>query len=259
MTLLIDADYTVYKCCAAAEEDYDFGDDVIVVTSRFSEAMRLVKRDLNQITDALGSGFDEPILFFSSPRNFRKEIDPSYKGHSNRKKPCGYKRVIEALSKEYCVVIEEGMEADDALGIFATNNPGSIICSPDKDLKQIPGKLYNLKDPVQTITPEAADEWFFIQTMAGDMTDGYSGVPGIGVKRAAELLKKDGCTWDTVLSAFKKKDMTEEQALMNARLARILTNDLYVDGEIKLWDPSHASNRADNRTGVSVAANNGDA
>ena len=36
MSLLIDADYIVYKCTAAAEEDYDFGDDVILVTSRFS-------------------------------------------------------------------------------------------------------------------------------------------------------------------------------------------------------------------------------
>ena len=38
MSLLIDADYIVYKCCAGAETEIDFGDDVIVVTSLFSEA-----------------------------------------------------------------------------------------------------------------------------------------------------------------------------------------------------------------------------
>ncbi len=69
MSLLIDADYIVYKCCAAAEEDLDFGDDVILVTSRFSDAMRLVERDLGNISNDLGI-FDDSVLFFSSPRKF---------------------------------------------------------------------------------------------------------------------------------------------------------------------------------------------
>ena len=54
MSLLIDADYIVYKCCAAAESEIDFGDDVIVVTSKFSEAYRLVERDLQNIANDIG-------------------------------------------------------------------------------------------------------------------------------------------------------------------------------------------------------------
>ena len=38
MELLIDADYIVYKNCAAAETELDFGEDVILVTSNFSDA-----------------------------------------------------------------------------------------------------------------------------------------------------------------------------------------------------------------------------
>ena len=38
MKLLIDADFIVYKSCAAAETEIDFGDDVIIVTSKFTEA-----------------------------------------------------------------------------------------------------------------------------------------------------------------------------------------------------------------------------
>ena len=85
MKLLIDCDYIVYKCCAAAESEMDFGDDVIVVTSNFSDAMKCVKRDLEKIKTEFGSFFDEDlVLFFTSPNNFRKKILPEYKGHRQR-------------------------------------------------------------------------------------------------------------------------------------------------------------------------------
>ena len=49
MKLLIDADYVVYKCCASAETEIDWGNDVIVVTSKFSDALACVKREINKI------------------------------------------------------------------------------------------------------------------------------------------------------------------------------------------------------------------
>ena len=49
MRLLIDADYIVYKSCASAETEIDFGEDLIVVTSLFSDAMRTVHRELDKI------------------------------------------------------------------------------------------------------------------------------------------------------------------------------------------------------------------
>jgi hypothetical protein len=147
MSLLIDADYIVYKCCAATETEIDFGEDLIVVTSRFSEAYEYVERELYNIASDLGC-FDDSILFFSDSVNFRKSIDPAYKGHRNRKKPCGYKRVINALKADYPVRIMRTLEADDALGIYATKEPGHIICSPDKDMRQIPGQLFDLTQEV---------------------------------------------------------------------------------------------------------------
>ena len=238
MKILCDADFIVYKACAAAETEVDWGDDTILVTSNFSDAYGATKRELNKLENKFGA-FSTLILFFTDSTNFRKQILPDYKGHRNRKKPCGYKRVINALRKEYKVIIKPTLEADDTMGIYATKYPGNIIASPDKDMKQIPGKLYNF-DETFTIDKNEGAKWHLIQTLAGDQTDGYGGVPGIGVKRAETLFKDKGYSWKTVVNAFKSKDMTEEDALTNARLARILTVDDY-DFETKQpipWTPS---------------------
>tara|TARA_X000000950_G_C13724676_1_gene581709 strand:- start:162 stop:953 length:792 start_codon:yes stop_codon:yes gene_type:complete len=238
MKLLIDCDYIVYKCCAANETELDFGEDVIVVTSNYSEAIKSVKRDLQKVQDEFGS-FDEIILFFTSPHNFRKKILPEYKGHRQRKKPCGFKRVINQLKKEYKVIIKDTLEADDTMGMYATKYPGNIIVSPDKDMRQIPGDLYDFKERVY-ITPEEGARWHLIQTLSGDNTDGYSGVPGIGIKKAQKIFEEKGYTWKAVVETFIEKDMTEADALCNARLARILTTDDYdyKKREPILWTPA---------------------
>jgi len=238
MKLLIDADFIVYKNCAAVETEVDFGDDVILVTSNFSDALAATNRELTRIKNKFGT-FSEMILFFSDSINFRKQILESYKGHRNRKKPCGYKRVINALREEYKVIIKPSLEADDSMGVYSTKYPGNCIVSPDKDMRQIPGKLYNL-DEVFTVKKDEGARWHLIQALAGDQTDGYSGVPGIGVKRATSLFEESGYSWKTVLKAFTDKGLTEYDAITNARLARILTADDY-DFKNKrpiLWTPT---------------------
>ena len=253
MKLLIDADFIVYKCCAACETEIDYGEDVIFVTSNFSDAYKAVTNEIEKIqTDFYH--LHEPILFFSDSKNFRKKISPDYKGHRNRKKPCGYKRVIRNLKIQYDVCVMPELEADDAMGIYATKHTGNIIVSPDKDMKQIPGKLYNLEDTTY-ITPEEGARWHLIQTLAGDQTDGYSGVPGIGVKRAEVLFNKEGYSWQTVIKAFEDKGLTEEDALLNARLARILTDEDYdsKQKQPKLWTPE-ASYTINDGTGLQDAS-----
>ena len=238
MKLLIDCDFVVYKCTAAAESEIDFGDDVIVVTSSFKEAYSCVKRELNRIANKFGS-FDEMILFFSDSKNFRKDIQKNYKGHRNRKKPCGYRRVINKLKDEYPVIKMAGLEADDSMGVYATKNTGNIIVSPDKDMKQIPGMLWNFEEST-LINPKEGAKWHLIQSIAGDNTDGYSGIPGFGVKRAVALFEEKGYSWKTVVNAFKEKGLSEDIALENARLAKILTTEDYDDEKMEpiLWNPS---------------------
>ena len=87
--------------------------------------------------------------------------------------------------------------------------------------------------------PTDGAKWHLIQALAGDNTDGYAGVPGIGVKRATALFEEKGYSWQTVVEAFKDKDLSEEVALTNARLARILTTEDYDHEKRKplLWNP----------------------
>ena len=242
MKLFIDADFVTYKACASAEDEIDFTDDVILVVSRFSEVMANVRRELKKIEKEFLWDAPELVLFFSDSKNFRKKIYPDYKGHRNRKKPCGYKRAIRELANEFELVTMNTLEADDALGIYATQHPGNIIVSPDKDLRQIPGRLYDFKE-LTLITPEEGKQWHYIQTLAGDQTDGYGGAPGFGVKTAIKWLEEKGYEWKSIVEAFESKGMTEEDALRNARLAKILQKSDYdfKKQQARLWNPTDAS------------------
>ena len=246
--LLIDTDFLAYKSAQACEEGIDFGNDVIVAQSRFSEVLKIFERELKKVKTAMMD--DEVILYFSSPKNFRKEISADYKGHRNRRKPLGYKRLVNHCIDNYRTVVRDNLEADDSLGIDVTGrcfsnitssfpNEDFIIVSPDKDMKQIPGILWNMSDDVEEITKEDGDRWHLMQTLAGDPTDGYPGCPGIGMKRAGDLLDKSDNHWKAICQAFKDKGLSEDIALMNARLAKILQDENYdYDRQAPiLWTP----------------------
>ncbi len=237
--LLIDTDFLAYKAAQASEEGIDFGDDVIVAQSNFSQCLKIFERELRKVTTAMMD--EEFILYFSSSRNFRKEIFDGYKGHRNRRKPLGYKRLVNHCHRKYRTVVRDTLEADDSLGMDATKYPDeyTIIVSPDKDMRQIPGVLWNLTDDVQEITKEDGDRWHLMQALAGDPTDGYPGCPGIGMKRAADLLDKAKSPWQAVRKAFEDRGLSEKEALMNARLAKILQHEDYDYDRQQpiLWSP----------------------
>jgi DNA polymerase-1 len=92
---------------------------------------------------------DDLVVVLSGPEDFRRELEPTYKGNrKGKRKPLGYTVVREWLYERHPdrVVSMPCLEADDYLGILATtpNAPERIIVSDDKDLKTIPGRLYRL-------------------------------------------------------------------------------------------------------------------
>ena len=121
-------------------------------------------------------------------------------------------------------------------------------------MRQIPGRLFDMSEMMNVEEDEGA-KWHLIQTLAGDQTDGYAGCPGIGVKRAITLFEDKGYSWKTVVEAFAEKDLSEDVALENARLAKILTVSDYDFNKQQpiLWTPT-ADYRIDDGTTVQNAS-----
>ena len=78
-----------------------------------------------------------------------------------------------------------------------------------------------------------------MQTLTGDSTDGYPGCPTIGQKRAEGLLGQRPA-WSVVEQAFIKQGLTKADALLQARMARILRWSDWdaTKNEPKLWEPA---------------------
>jgi DNA polymerase-1 len=97
-----------------------------------------------------------------------------------------------------------------------------IIISQDKDMQTIPTQVWR-QGELMTISEAQADYYHMFQTLVGDTSDGYKGCPGVGkVKAEALLSDHDRSHWDIVKAAYEKAKLTEQDALTQARLARIL-------------------------------------
>ena len=233
--LLIDGDIIAYKAATSAEVPINWGDGLWTLHAYEQDVEARLEE---QITKLMEAPVQDCIIALTDTTNFRKTIAPYYK--LNRKevrKPMLLKWAREYLMSTYNTIIYKGLEADDVLGILGSSNKETIIWSADKDLLTIPAKHW-IDGEVVEITEEEADYQFYYQTLVGDNTDNYKGCPSVGAIKAEKILKDD-CSWKAVVNAFKAQGLSEEVALENARLARILRNGEYDTdtGEVKLWEP----------------------
>jgi len=117
----------------------------------------------------------------------------------------------------------------------------SIVVSQDKDMKTLPTTVWDGKDLLH-ISEAEADYWHMHQTLVGDNADGYKGCPKIGPVKAEKILAADNplSLWDRVVSAYEANGLTFDDALKQARLARILRwSDWSVkDKQPILWTPT---------------------
>lgn len=101
--------------------------------------------------------------------------------------------VRQRLLDEWKFISIAGLEADDIVAIAADECINSkeeyVICSPDKDLWQIPGYHYDYRKlDFADINLEQAEYFFAYQLLVGDTTDNIAGLPGVGDKKAKEKL-----------------------------------------------------------------------
>ncbi len=243
-TLLIDGDIYAYTHASAAEEPWDWGGGQWSITADAVVAAKCMDAAIRRIEKKLEA--DDVVVALSDPnrRYFRHDLLANYKGGREGKRPPLILRVLkDHLEELYRSFVRPTLEADDVLGILSTHPsliPGEkIIVSVDKDFKTIPGLYYNLNAQEVTEYSEAeADYWHMYQTLVGDKTDGYRGCPGIGPVKAKRILDADQ-SWSAVVAVFEKAGLSEEVALIQARVARICRAcDYNFDTkEVILWTP----------------------
>jgi DNA polymerase-1 len=241
-TLLIDADIVAYQATAYGEEEVQWDPDTWTIDTDLNKAKSHFDFLISEYKKL--TGISEFKLCFSHKHIFRKDIYPQYKGNRKGRKPVGYSAVKDWACETYPHFMKEPLEADDAMGILQTKFKGkTIIVSMDKDMATIPGKFFRLSPSgdhkMLEITEADAERNFLLQAMTGDATDGYPGIPGIGPKKAEDLLNKHGAVWKTVEDAYLKAGLTVEDALVQGRLARILRQENwdFEKEEVKLWTP----------------------
>ena len=245
MTILIDGDLLLFRASAAAEQETIWEDNVITLHSSLTGIKYLVKEAVDTYRTKLGRK-RKVIIALSHKDNFRKWLYPDYKGHRSGRKPLGYRAAEAWLKETWDTVTLPALEADDVMGIMATSgrykNP--VIVSWDKDMHQIPCSLYNpLTDKLYHNTMDGGHLYHMIQTLTGDKADNYPGCPGYGDVTAEKLLAPlmPHEYWPAVVAAFAKKGLTEDDALLQAKLANILTAKNYRKGTLRLWEPPNSS------------------
>ncbi len=237
--LLIDADIVAYEAASSVETATHWGDGYWTWHCDENEVRNTVDAQIDRIMTTL-KGDEFKLCLTDSEGNFRKKLSSSYKGkRSSVKKPLVLKAIRKWMIEEHGAFLRPGLEGDDCMGILATWSGlkgEKVIVSIDKDMKTIPGLFcQDLSKGIIEISQQEADYWHMMQTLTGDATDGYPGCPGIGSKKAEAILVDPGAwdgggisdMWQDVVKAFTKAGLNESEAILQARLARILTADLY--------------------------------
>lgn len=225
---LIDVDVLRYELGFSSE----FVEDGVAIPREWEFVQELVDGKIASIIEESGS--EEAILYLTKDRatasvmsrgrseeflpNFREEIAVSapYKGTRKSSKPIHYKNITAYVLGKYNCVVADGLEADDLMAIEQTSRVesgrtrDSIICSRDKDLRQVPGYHYSWECGKQgSLGPLLASpggklkmrkdkvvgtglSFFHYQLLVGDSVDNIPGARGWGLKKAYNLLQE--CT-----------------------------------------------------------------
>jgi 5'-3' exonuclease len=239
MKPLVDADVLLYEVGYISQEVVD-GE---VVPKSWDYCQEFFDGRIKLICEEVGAT-EDPLLFLTSTpyinglinkRRKREDLPPQeykevfrhvlsttreYKGGRLSTKPFHFKNLINYILSSYpCKISENGLEADDEMCIYQILAPESIICSRDKDVRQVKGWHYSWECGKQpSVGPFLSDafgglvnkneglvdslglprplkvfgwgnKFFYYQMITGDSTDNIVGLMGRGPVFAYNLLK----------------------------------------------------------------------
>ena len=196
------------------------------------------------------------IIFDKSEITFRNKLYPDYKAH---RPPAPddlipqFSLIRDAVRAFDLPCLEQaGFEADDLIATYARlateRGATTTIVSSDKDLMQLVTDKVMMYDTMKDrhigipeviekfgVPPEKVVE---VQALAGDFTDNVPGVPGIGVKTAAQLIVEYGDLEQLLFRAGEiKQPKRRESLLENADKARISRQLVLLDDKVELEVP----------------------
>lgn len=216
MIPLIDGDILCYEIGYAAETGWKKElENGLPTTPPFDYVKKLLHLRIDEICYAV-KATAPPRIFLTGEGNFRDKIATvkPYKGtRDENKKPFHYKNIRVHLKAVYETEVVDGIEADDKMAIeqtkFLRNGCDStIICSRDKDLRQVPGWHYGWELGRQPeFGPYFVEEegylelvnrrikgvglpFFYAQCIMGDSTDNIPGLPKRGDVYAFKCLSE---------------------------------------------------------------------
>src|SRR6266702_2509521 len=196
------------------------------------------------------------IIFDKSEVTFRNKLYPAYKAHRppapNDLIP-QFPLIREAVRAFDLPCLEQaGFEADDLIATYVRlaceRGATATIVSSDKDLMQLVTDCVTMYDTMKDrrigipeviekfgVPPEKVVE---VQALAGDSTDNVPGVPGIGIKTAAQLIVEYGDLEQLLFRATEIKQPKRREALIeNAEKARISRKLVLLDDKVELEVP----------------------
>ncbi len=187
--------------------------------------------------------YDAPylaVIFDAARENFRNEIYPEYKANRDDAPEDlvpQFPLIREATEAFDMPALEvEGYEADDLIAAYTKEAVAAgkkvVIVSSDKDLMQLVQPGVRMLDPMKGkwvgedevlekfgVTPDKVVD---VQSLAGDSVDNVPGVPGIGIKTAAQLINEYGSLEELLERAEEiKQNKRREKLIEHAEDARI--------------------------------------
>ncbi|MBF0374863.1 MAG: DNA polymerase I [Alphaproteobacteria bacterium] len=196
------------------------------------------------------------VIFDAARKTFRQDIYPEYKAHRDETPPeliPQFPLIRDATHALNVPCVEQnGFEADDLIATYAREavRQGArvTIVSSDKDLMQLVNGSIEMLDPIKNKAIRAdevrekfgvgPDRVVDVQALAGDASDNVPGVPGIGVKTAAQLILEYG-DLDTLLAraAEIRQPKRRETLLANAEMARLSRRLVLLDENVPVEQP----------------------